>query len=150
VGYRGILDIGLRYDARDGLYKILDVNPRIGATFRLFVATNGMDVARALYLDMTEQPVPPSRSIEGRKWFVEDKDLISSLQYHRDGTLGFTQWARSFRGVEEAAYFAWDDPLPSLRPARSLTRYLSRWLRNRKFQLRSVASRSSAGRQAGI
>jgi len=150
VGYRGILDIGLRYDARDGLYKVLDVNPRIGATFRLFVATNGMDVARAIYLDMTEQPVPPSRSIEGRKWFVEDKDLISSLQYHRDGTLGFTQWARSFRGVEEAAYFAWDDPLPSLRPARSLTRYLSRWLRNRKFQLRSVASRSSAGRQAGI
>ena len=60
LGYRGILDIGYRYDARDGQYKVLDVNPRIGGTFRLFVAQNGMDVARALYLDMTGQPVPIS------------------------------------------------------------------------------------------
>ena len=37
IGYRGVLDIGYRYDARDGLYKLLDVNPRLGATFRLFV-----------------------------------------------------------------------------------------------------------------
>ena len=35
--YQGVLDIGFRYDARDGLYKLLDPNPRIGATFRLFV-----------------------------------------------------------------------------------------------------------------
>jgi D-aspartate ligase len=53
LGYRGILDIGYRYDARDGQYKVLDVNPRIGGTFRLFVGRNGMDVARALYLDMS-------------------------------------------------------------------------------------------------
>ena len=48
LGYRGILDIGYRFDARDGQYKVLDVNPRIGGTFRLFVAGNGLDVARAL------------------------------------------------------------------------------------------------------
>src|SRR5437879_295673 len=45
VGYCGILDIGYRYDARDGVYKLLDPNPRIGGTFRLFVAQTGMDVA---------------------------------------------------------------------------------------------------------
>ncbi|HLH30474.1 MAG TPA: carboxylate--amine ligase, partial [Terriglobia bacterium] len=39
LGYKGILDIGFRYDARDGQYKLLDVNPRLGATFRLFVGT---------------------------------------------------------------------------------------------------------------
>ena len=59
IGYQGILDIGYRYDRRDGQYKVLDVNPRIGCTFRLFAATNGMDVARALYLDMTGQTVAP-------------------------------------------------------------------------------------------
>src|SRR6266576_3219412 len=48
LGYKGILDVGYRYDARDGQYKLLDVNPRIGSTFRLFVAENGMDVARAM------------------------------------------------------------------------------------------------------
>jgi len=61
IGYQGILDIGYRFDRRDGQYKVLDVNPRIGCTFRLFTATNGMDAARALYLDMTGQSVAPCR-----------------------------------------------------------------------------------------
>jgi len=33
VAYRGPLDVGYRFDARDGKYKLLDVNPRIGSTF---------------------------------------------------------------------------------------------------------------------
>ena len=114
VGYRGILDIGYRFDVRDGLYKVLDVNPRIGATFRLFVGDNGMDVARALYLDLTGQAVPPSRPRIGRKWVVEDLDLASSLRYRLEGKLGLWEWLRSFRGLEEGAWFAWDDPVPFL------------------------------------
>jgi predicted ATP-grasp superfamily ATP-dependent carboligase len=35
------VDLGFRYDARDSRYKPLDVNPRIGATFRLFVDAEG-------------------------------------------------------------------------------------------------------------
>ncbi|MBZ5516211.1 MAG: carboxylate--amine ligase [Acidobacteriia bacterium] len=87
IGYRGILDIGFRYDARDRLYKVLDVNPRIGATFRLFVGQNGIDVARALYLDLTGQVVPCAPAREGRKWIVEDLDLVSCYRYHHDGKL---------------------------------------------------------------
>jgi predicted ATP-grasp superfamily ATP-dependent carboligase len=112
VGYRGILDIGYRWDARDGLYKVLDINPRIGATFRLFAADNGMDVARALYLDLTGQPIDPGRQCDGRKWVVEDMDLFSSYSLYREGGLTFKDWVASFRGVEEGAYFAGDDLLP--------------------------------------
>jgi len=112
IGYKGILDIGYRYDCRDGKYKVLDVNPRVGSTFRLFVASNGLDVARAAYLDLTGQPVPKSENIEGRKWFVEDRDLISSINYHFERNLTFRQWLTSFRGVRESAWFAWDDLLP--------------------------------------
>jgi D-aspartate ligase len=119
IGYRGILDIGYRYDARDGQYKVLDVNPRIGATFRLFVASNGMDVARALYLDLTGQPVPVALPIEGRKWMVE-MDIKSSLDYWRDGKLGPAQWLQSLSGIQEFGYFARDD----LRPFLSLVRNL--------------------------
>jgi predicted ATP-grasp superfamily ATP-dependent carboligase len=114
VGYRGILDIGYRYDARDGSYKVLDVNPRIGCTFRLFVADSGMDVARALYLHLTGQPVPPARVPDGRKWIVEDCDLASSIRYYKDGALTFSEWLRSFRGVRETALFSAHDPLPVL------------------------------------
>ncbi len=112
IGYRGVLDIGYRYDARDGLYKVLDANPRIGATFRLFVGENGMDVARALYLDLTNQEVIPSPAKEGRKWIVEDLDLVSSYRYFREGKLRVSEWIRSFRGIEEAAFISTDDPFP--------------------------------------
>ena len=114
IGYQGILDIGYRYDRRDGQYKVLDVNPRIGCTFRLFTATNGIDVARALYLDMTGQEVVPGQAAEGRKWVVEDFDVFSAIRSRRDGALKLKDWVKSFRGVEEAACFALDDPLPFL------------------------------------
>lgn len=114
VGYRGTLDIGYRYDERDDQYKVLDVNPRIGATFRLFVGENGVDVARALYLDLTGQEVVPSPAKEGRKWIVEDLDLVSSYRYRHEGTLRFGEWLRSFRGIDEAAFMCCDDPLPIL------------------------------------
>lgn len=112
VGYRGILDIGYRHDARDNQYKVLDVNPRIGATFRLFVGQNGIDVARALYLDLTGQEVVASPAGEGRKWIVEDLDLVSSYRYYRERSLSLAGWVRSLRGIEEAAFICSDDPFP--------------------------------------
>ena len=93
---------------------MLDVNPRIGATFRLFVGPNGMDVARALYLDLTEQPVPTATISPGRKWIAEDLDLVSCYRYHREGQLTLRGWVHSLRGINEAAYLAKDDLLPLL------------------------------------
>jgi D-aspartate ligase len=112
LGYQGVLDIGYRYDARDGRYKLLDVNPRIGGTFRLFVAANGMDVLRALYLDMTGQQVPPATASEGRRWMVQPIDFASSIVYRMRKDLTAREWIRSFKGVREEAWFAFDDPLP--------------------------------------
>jgi D-aspartate ligase len=114
IGYQGILDIGYRYDARDNSFKVLDVNPRIGQTFRLFADSNGMDVARALYLDLTGQPVPTATTSCGRKWIAEDYDLVSCYRYHREGQLTLKGWIHSLRGIHEAAYLAKDDLLPLL------------------------------------
>jgi D-aspartate ligase len=127
IGYRGILDIGYRLDPRDGQYKVLDINPRIGQAFRLFVAKNDHDVAKALYLDFTGQKQPSVESREGRRWLIEDFDLISSYHYHREGTLGFWSWIRSFRGVEEAAWFSWRDPAPFFLMIRTLLRRGRDW-----------------------
>jgi predicted ATP-grasp superfamily ATP-dependent carboligase len=112
IGYRGILDLGYKYDVKTDQYKLLDVNPRIGTTFRLFVDTNGMDVARALYLDLTGQTFVTGESREGRKWVVENFDLVSSPSYCRHGRLGIRGWIGSYRGVEEASWFARDDLAP--------------------------------------
>ena len=113
TGYRGIIDIGYRYDDRDGRYKVLDINPRVGATFRLFVDRNGLDVVRAQYLDLTGQHVPDTVPNWGRKWFVEDKDVISCWNYFREGKLHPVEWIRSYRGIEEAAHLACDDLAPA-------------------------------------
>jgi D-aspartate ligase len=114
IGYQGILDIGYRYDRRDGRYKVLDVNPRIGCTFRLFTSIDGIDVARTLYRDMAGEPITSGGFPEGRKWIVEDFDLFSALSSWHEGTITFKDWMNSMRGVQEAACFALDDPLPFL------------------------------------
>jgi predicted ATP-grasp superfamily ATP-dependent carboligase len=134
IHYRGVLDIGYRYDARDGLYKVFDINPRIGCTFRLFVSDNGMDVARAMYLDLTGQPVVAGHGLPGRKWMVEDIDLASSFCYWRDGKLTATEWLRSFHGLQESAFFAPDDLRPMLLMCLYHFRHLFRRLRKEQRQ----------------
>ncbi len=114
IGYRGIVDMGFRYDARDGRYKLLDVNPRMGATFRLFVGSGGLDVVRAMYLDLTGQPVPAEETVEGRRWVVEPFDLRSYTIEHRAGGISTRDWLRSLRGVDEWAWWDPSDPLPAL------------------------------------
>jgi len=141
LGYQGVLDVGYRYDARDGLYKLLDPNPRIGATFRLFLDAQGLDVVRVLYCDLTRQPVWPTRVREGRKWLVEDRDLESSLAQIRAGTLTPRRWLASFAGVEEAAWFARDDLRPFLRVAGRLLAQAARAVGRRLgAALRAAAS----------
>lgn len=126
LGYQGIIDMGYRFDARDGRYKLLDVNPRIGATFRLFVGADGTDVARLLYLDLTDQPLPSTALVEGRKWLDENRDYFSLREYRREGSLTIATWLRSFRGVHETVWLAYDDLMPAffvvLEHARRATR----------------------------
>jgi predicted ATP-grasp superfamily ATP-dependent carboligase len=125
IGYRGILDIGYRFDPRDGLYKVLDANPRVGQAFRLFVAENDMDVVKSLYLDQTGQEQFSIVPREGRRWLIEDFDLISSFHYFEEGALTLRDWVRSFKGVEEAAWFSWTDPRPFVKMVGDLLKRLS-------------------------
>ena len=144
IGYHGILDIGYRYDRRDGKYKVLDVNPRIGCTFRLFTSANGMDVARVLYLNLTGQPIPPAQAVDGRKWIVEDFDLVSSLRSWKSSSLSLKEWVKSLRGIREGAWFAWDDPLPCLMMAVADCCEMSRWIRNRMHTRRPAVDGQAA------
>jgi predicted ATP-grasp superfamily ATP-dependent carboligase len=114
LSYSGIVDMDFRYDARDGQYKLLDVNPRLGGSFRLFVADNGVDVVRAAYLDLTGQPVPANHARDGRGWLVEPYDLVVAGQMAVQRRLNLPAWARSLRAVDEAAWWSADDPAPFL------------------------------------
>jgi D-aspartate ligase len=112
IGYKGPLDIGFRYDARDGRYKVNDVNPRVGSMFRVFVGEDGMDIVRAMYRDLTGQPVTARAPKPGRKWITEDVDWLSSCRYWWDGNLTLKQWYGSLSGISETTFFARDDLMP--------------------------------------
>jgi D-aspartate ligase len=140
LGYRGAVDIDYRLDRRDASYKLLDVNARIGASFRLFVDADGVDVLRVMYGDLTGAPVVVGTPRPGRRWIVEPLDLRTSLIYMRRGELTMHDWVRSLRGVEETAWWAADDPAPlpvvlakfGLARARSFIASLSRSRRGRR------------------
>jgi predicted ATP-grasp superfamily ATP-dependent carboligase len=123
-GYQGMVDIDFRFDERDGRYKVVDINPRVGATFRLFVDEGGTDIVRAMYFDLTGQPLRTGPAPDGRRWCVEDCDLLSCLHSIWARTLSPFAWVRSHCGVVERGIFASDDPLPLLWTALSHVRRL--------------------------
>jgi len=138
-----MVDIGCRYDKRDGQYKLLDVNPRVGCTFRLFLDRAGMDVVRACYLDLTGQPAEAQAAPEGRKWLVENQDLMVLPQYLRDGKLTVGEWLRSLRGVRETAWFNWLDLSPFWAVWVGYFGLFRRWLLKRQESSRTGAARPS-------
>lgn len=110
IGFSGIVDLDWRYDRRDGRYKLLDFNPRMGAQFRLFEDTAGIDVVRAQHLDLTGQRIPEGEQLNGRRFTVENIDLPAMLAYRRSGYT--TPHApRRARGTE-LAWLAPDDIKP--------------------------------------
>lgn len=115
IGYRGILDIGYRYDARDGRYKVLDINPRVGQAFRIFVGEGDVDVVKCLYLHATGQEEPSAvKPLEGRRWLIEDFDFVSTVGYIREGSMTTGQWIASLWTVNECAWLDRRDLKPGL------------------------------------
>lgn len=121
VDYRGIFDMDWRLDRRDGQYKLLDFNPRIGAQHRLFENAQGVDVLRAFHLDLSNRPVPSGAAREGEELMVENLEAAARLAIWR-ASRGRAEGASSLAPqgpIEPArmaqgrlAWFARDDPRP--------------------------------------
>ncbi|WP_431775464.1 ATP-grasp domain-containing protein [Streptomyces cucumeris] len=110
IGFSGIVDLDWRFDRRDGRYKLLDFNPRMGAQFRLFENRAGVDVVRAQHLDLTGREVPEAEQIADRRFLVENIDLPALLAYRRGGYT--TPHAPAGPSGTELAWAARDDMRP--------------------------------------
>ncbi|KOG90660.1 carboxylate--amine ligase [Streptomyces varsoviensis] len=141
IGFSGIVDLDWRYDRRDGLYKLLDFNPRMGAQFRLFENEWGIDVVRAQHLDLTGRKVPEGEQLAGRRFIVENIDLPAYAAYRRSGYT--TPHAPARPSSTELAWVARDDIKPFftmlVRFVRPGARHLLQLWRARRTRRRAIA-----------
>jgi hypothetical protein len=113
IGFQGIADLDWRLDLRDGKYKLVDFNPRVGNQFRLFETEQGIDVVRALHLDLTGRAVPAGAASTGRRIIVEHIDMLARFAY-RHGSGYPAAVSPPPATATELAWLAKDDPLPFL------------------------------------
>ena len=121
AGYRGFAHVEFAHDARDGRYKLLEVNTRLPVWAGIGM-TRRFDMGRLAYMDLTGAAPAALGVLEaGATWIYLGKDVWVSAQMARRHELspaGFV--APYLRRGKVRATFAADD----LRPALASLRYL--------------------------
>jgi predicted ATP-grasp superfamily ATP-dependent carboligase len=112
VRYRGIFSAEFKYDERDGLFKILEVNARPW-WYVEFAARCGVDVCTMAYRDALGLPVERAAAYRvGRTLVFPYYDVGACRELRRRGELSLWKWARSWLTAERPM-FRWSDPLPA-------------------------------------
>ena len=111
--YRGVFSAEFKYDARDGLFKVLEINTRpFGFIGR--AAGSGVDLVAMAYRDVLGLPVEPvARDGVGRHYLDPHADLFAGRRLIQEGKLTPWSWACSWLGAYQPI-FSWSDPLPAV------------------------------------
>jgi hypothetical protein len=134
IGYCGIFDTDWRYDRRSGTYSLLDFNPRVGAGFRMFEDDGGVDVVRAMHLDLTGRSEGPGDLVEGQRFFAENLGLAARRYYRTEPRpAGLPGAPKQLR----LAWYSRDD----LRPF--ITMVVQQLAASVRLRLKAVLTRSS-------
>src|SRR5262245_8299203 len=137
IGYRGIFSAEFKLDARDGMFKIIEVNARPW-WYVDFTARCGVDVCSMAYSDALGQDVPLVDTYQvGRRLVYAYADFIACAAMRRRGELSLWSWFRSWFGAIQPV-FQWSDPLPA---AAGAVEILTAFFRRRlaRFSPRSMA-----------
>jgi predicted ATP-grasp superfamily ATP-dependent carboligase len=113
LDYSGLVEIEFKYDARDGAYKMLDVNTRTWTWISLGAAA-GVDFAALAWRLARGERVEPVTGKTGVTWRYLSRDLVAATQEMLVGADGPVDGPALLRGTAASAVFAWDDPLPAL------------------------------------
>ncbi len=122
--YRGFVGVEFKRSARDGTYRLMEINPRVVSGNELAVRA-GVDFPWIGYRYLTgsnRRDGPAGRIRPGVKYVNEEWDIQAYLALRKSGKLGLWTWLASLRGVRARAVWALDDPLPFLIGLGRLTR----------------------------
>lgn len=125
LSWRGPGSIEFKRDARDGAWKLIELNPRLWQQHALAGAC-GTGFALLQYLELTGQPLPRTEYRAGVRWIDELRDARSAWEHYRRGLLEAHTWATSWKQPRVFALAATDDPKPLLATAAAMLRQASR------------------------
>lgn len=112
--YTGIAEVEYKRDARDGQYKLIEINPRPWDQHRLGKAC-GVDLVYLAYRDLAGMEVSKVETrFAAQKWIADDAFLAATLRllWHRDPKL--KRLFGSTRGRKIHGIWSAKDPLPFL------------------------------------
>jgi predicted ATP-grasp superfamily ATP-dependent carboligase len=113
TGFEGFVEVEFKFDARDGKYKVLDVNPRPWSWFGLCEAA-GLDFPSILRRTAAANRAGPVCADPGFAWIHVARDLVASTELVIRGRLSVTAYLKSISQKLSFAAFALDDPMPGL------------------------------------
>jgi D-aspartate ligase len=113
IDYYGLVEIEFKLDARDGRYKLLDVNARTWG-FHILGRAAGVDFPYLLYADQVGEPIDRCRGKAGIGWLRLLTDVPTAISeiVHRPPQLA--AYVESLRRTRVESVFCREDPLPSL------------------------------------
>ncbi len=110
IGYKGLCEIELKRDVRDGRLGLIEVNPRFSGTGDAAKYT-GVETGYMHYLDLigeAQAPVEPTNF--NFRHFMLASDMAAFPKYLVLGQLGWMEWLRSYRGAVKYFDFDRKDP----------------------------------------
>ena len=113
MNYYGLAEIEYKLDARDGLYKLLDVNARTWG-FHCLGPSAGVDFSYLLFADQIDQPVQGGRGRPGVGWIRMVTDIPTSFSDILAGRLDVKTYLKSLRDFSTESVFSREDPMPTL------------------------------------
>jgi D-aspartate ligase len=132
--YWGVSQVEFKRDARDGRYRLMEVNARHWKWHSLAAAC-GVNLSYAAYRDAIGRPFVAPRQIEGPKWVMATEDVPLGLIEIARGQLDASLWLRSYRGVRVDGVLTPRDPLPGVINAGRVARRIILRQRRKKTDL---------------
>ncbi len=113
IRYTGLAEVEYKFDARNGRYKLLDINPRLW-TWATLGARAGIDFPYLLWQMLLGLPVQEKVGRTDVRWVRMITDVPAAIHEMVRGRLTPGAYVRSLRSPLEFSVMALDDPLPGL------------------------------------
>ena len=113
INYYGLVELEYKRDSRDGLMKLIDVNPRTWGYHSIGSAA-GVDFPYMLFSDQIGTTFDRQHGKVGIRWIRIVTDLPTAFLGIVNGRLRIRDYLRSLCKVDTEAVFCWDDPMPGL------------------------------------